>query len=51
MQFLFCQGGGKGQVWEGGVRVPGIFWWPGKIKGGTVNPLVASQMDLGGKFT
>ena len=22
---------GKGTTWEGGVRVPGIFWWPGRI--------------------
>ncbi len=22
----------KGQNWEGGIRVPGIFHWPGKIK-------------------
>ena len=24
--------GGKGQSWEGGVRVPGIAYWPGVIK-------------------
>lgn len=23
---------GKVTAWEGGFRVPGIFWWPGKIK-------------------
>ena len=23
---------GKGSNWEGGHRVPGIFWWPGTIK-------------------
>jgi arylsulfatase A len=23
---------GKNTAWEGGFRVPGIFWWPGKIK-------------------
>ena len=28
--------GMKGSSWEGGIRVPGIFWWPGKIKGGKV---------------
>ncbi len=26
--------GGKGSTWEGGVRVPGIFSWPGVIKAG-----------------
>eukprot|EP00931_Biecheleriopsis_adriatica_P033528 TRINITY_DN19463_c0_g2_i1.p1 TRINITY_DN19463_c0_g2~~TRINITY_DN19463_c0_g2_i1.p1 ORF type:complete len:729 (-),score=160.81 TRINITY_DN19463_c0_g2_i1:57-2210(-) len=38
--------GGKGQVWEGGVRVPAIWWWPGKIEAGTVNPVVSSQLDF-----
>ncbi len=36
---------GKGTTWEGGVRTPAIFWWPG-----TVAPKVvtdpASAMDL-----
>ena len=22
---------GKASTWEGGLRVPGIAWWPGKI--------------------
>ena len=25
---------GKGTTWEGGQRVPGIAWWPGKIRQG-----------------
>ena len=25
---------GKGSTYEGGFRVPGIAWWPGKIKRG-----------------
>jgi arylsulfatase A len=25
---------GKGTTWEGGHRVPAIFWWPGRIKAG-----------------
>jgi arylsulfatase A len=32
--------GGKGGTYEGGMRVPAIFWWPGKIKPGVV-------MDIG----
>mmetsp|Transcript_145424 Transcript_145424/g.465984 ORF Transcript_145424/g.465984 Transcript_145424/m.465984 type:complete len:570 (-) Transcript_145424:83-1792(-) len=38
--------GGKGQTWEGGVRVPGIWRWPGKIPAGTVNPTVAGSLDF-----
>ena len=37
--------GFKGSVWEGGHRVPGIAWWPGKIKAGTTDQ-VALTMDL-----
>ncbi|MFV2069067.1 MAG: sulfatase-like hydrolase/transferase, partial [Pirellulales bacterium] len=37
---------GKGSTWEGGMRVPGIFWWPGKIGPGAVRRQVASTMDL-----
>jgi arylsulfatase A-like enzyme len=37
---------GKGSTWEGGMRVPGIFWWPGKIKAGTVSQELASTLDL-----
>ena len=36
---------GKGSTWEGGMRVPGIAWWPGRIRPGTTNE-VASTMDL-----
>jgi len=38
--------GGKGQVNEGGIRVPCIFWWPGKIKPGTTCHSPASVIDL-----
>ena len=38
--------GGKGMTWEGGVREPGLAWWPGTIPAGTVQPVVASTMDL-----
>jgi arylsulfatase A len=37
---------GKGTPWEGGMRVPAIAWWPGKIKAGVVNRELASAMDL-----
>lgn len=37
---------GKGSTWEGGMRVPGIAWWPGKIKAGSVNRDIACTMDL-----
>ncbi len=36
---------GKGSTWEGGMRVPGIAWWPGRIAAGTTH-LPASTMDL-----
>ncbi len=36
---------GKGSTWEGGMRVPGIAWWPGSIKPG-VNRELATTMDL-----
>jgi len=36
---------GKGSTWEGGQRVPGIAWWPGRVAPGiTGEP--ASGMDL-----
>jgi arylsulfatase A-like enzyme len=38
--------GGKGMTWEGGMRVPGVAWWPGTIASGSVNSAVASTMDL-----
>lgn len=37
---------GKGSTWEGGMRVPGIAWWPGTIKAGTVQTQRASTLDL-----
>ncbi len=37
---------GKGSTWEGGMRVPGIAWWPGKVPAGKVCREVAGTMDL-----
>jgi arylsulfatase A-like enzyme len=37
---------GKGSTWEGGMRVPGIAWWPGKIKAGSIQRDMAVTMDL-----
>jgi arylsulfatase A-like enzyme len=37
---------GKGSTWEGGMRVPGIAWMPGKIKAGIVTHELACNMDL-----
>jgi len=37
---------GKGSTWEGGMRVPCIAWWPGKIPAGVVQREVATTMDL-----
>lgn len=37
---------GKGSTWEGGMRMPGIAWWPGKIKPGVVNTNLASLLDI-----
>lgn len=38
--------GGKGSTWEGGVRVPTVAWWPGKIAAGGVCDTVAGTIDL-----
>ena len=37
---------GKGSTWEGGMRVPCIAWWPGKIKGGSTQRELATTLDL-----
>ena len=36
---------GKGTTWEGGVRTPAIFWWPGTI-GPAVVTEIGSELDL-----
>lgn len=37
---------GKGTSWEGGVRVPCIMRWPGKIPSSTVCSKMAATMDV-----
>lgn len=37
---------GKGSTWEGGVRVPGVFWWPGVIQPRSVSREPASILDI-----
>ena len=37
--------GRKGQVWEGGIRVPAFASWPGVIPAGVTTPQVASTLD------
>ena len=36
---------GKGTTWEGGVRTPAIFWWPGTVRPSTVTG-IGSALDL-----
>ncbi|MEI6175514.1 MAG: sulfatase, partial [Verrucomicrobiota bacterium] len=38
--------GGKGSTWEGGMRVPTIAWWPGKIEPNSKEDAVAGTIDL-----
>jgi arylsulfatase A-like enzyme len=38
--------GGKGSTWEGGVRVPTLAWWPGKIAPSSVSDAVAGTIDV-----
>ncbi|MCA9194470.1 MAG: sulfatase-like hydrolase/transferase [Planctomycetales bacterium] len=41
--------GEKATTWEGGLRVPGIFRWPGKISPGIVDGM-AANLDLYATF-
>jgi len=38
--------GGKGQVFEGGVRMPGAVLWPGVTPAGAVSDTLVSTMDI-----
>lgn len=38
--------GAKGSVWEGGIRVPAIFRWPGRIPAGVTSSAIAATLDF-----
>ncbi len=38
--------GHKGSTLEGGMRVPTLAWWPGKIPGGTQTDAIAGMFDI-----
>jgi arylsulfatase A len=38
--------GGKGSTWEGGVRVPALAWWPGRIAPNSTVDAIAGTIDL-----
>jgi len=38
--------GRKGTNWDGGIRVPGIFSWPGTIGEGVTSPVPAGLVDV-----
>ena len=38
--------GGKGSLYEGGLRIPFLVQWPGRIKPGQVSDLMFAQYDI-----
>ena len=36
----------KGHVYEGGIRIPMIASWPGKIKAGSKTDLISAHYDI-----
>lgn len=43
--------GGKGSTWDGGMREPTIFWWPGTVDAGSVSMELGSTLDLMATFS
>jgi arylsulfatase A-like enzyme len=41
---------GKGTTWEGGMREPTLFWWPGTIEAGSICRGIGSALDLYATF-
>lgn len=38
--------GRKGSVWEGGIRVPTIAYWPGRIPAGKTSDVISAHYDM-----
>ena len=38
--------GSKGSTLEGGIRVPGLAWWPGRIPAGTSTDAITGMLDV-----
>jgi arylsulfatase A-like enzyme len=38
--------GAKGSTWEGGIRVPGLLRWPGKVPAGRESAAIVSTLDV-----
>ncbi len=38
--------GSKASIWEGGLRVPAIAWWPGRLPAGRSSPELGTVLDL-----
>lgn len=37
---------GKGAMWEGGLRVPFVAWWPGRVPAGKVSDEFLTSLEL-----
>jgi arylsulfatase A len=38
--------GAKQDLYEGGIRIPMIAWWPGKVSAGSESLFISSQVDM-----